>query len=228
MTNSTIKITGAMLNYYILSIDQPVDVNNIHNKLINLKNFDSEAKFVGVDLTNLVNCPDYSSNVAQIFDKIVQYEFTVLFVKTTNPELLEYTNGKHYVVDQFPQQSGHRNNQTIYAKPLVINETVRSGSEIYYEGDVIVNAFISHNAEIHATGNIHVYNECRGKLYAGVDGDKHAKIYASKFNAEAIAIGGIRQIIEEKLPSSILNKSVQVFLDDKGRINIAPLYTTQP
>jgi septum site-determining protein MinC len=72
-------------------------------------------------------------------------------------------------------------------------------------------------------GNVHIYGDCRGRILAGVNGDKSAKIFANKFNAEFISIAGVYRVIEDKLPANLENKAVQIFLDDKERLNIVRL-----
>ncbi|MDQ5921603.1 MAG: septum site-determining protein MinC, partial [Pseudomonadota bacterium] len=111
----------------------------------------------------------------------------------------------------------------IYNKSLLSTEPVRSGIKLENDGDVIVTSFVSDNAEIVATGNIHVYGEARGRLIAGSGGDKTARIFVGKFNAELIAIGGLYRVIEDKLPDNILYNAVMISLDNKDKLVIEPM-----
>jgi septum site-determining protein MinC len=106
---------------------------------------------------------------------------------------------------------------------LLIEEPVRSGIKVENDGDVIITTLVSHNAEIIASGNIHVYGDCRGRVLAGNGGNKKAKIFIARFNAELISIAGIYRVIEDKLPDNLHNKAVQIFLDEKERLNVIPL-----
>jgi septum site-determining protein MinC len=111
----------------------------------------------------------------------------------------------------------------IYNHTLIIDEPVRSGIKIENDGDIIVTSFVSDNAEIIASGNIHVYGEARGKIIAGYDGSRNARIFIQSFNPELIAISGIYRTLENELPQNILHKAVMVMLDDKNRLSLIPL-----
>jgi septum site-determining protein MinC len=50
----------------------------------------------------------------------------------------------------------------------VISKPIRSGQQVYAEGDLIILAQVSARAEVLADGNIHVYGALRGRALAGV------------------------------------------------------------
>ena len=91
------------------------------------------------------------------------------------------------------------------------------------DGDIVILNMVSNNAEVVSGEDIHVYGDGRGRFIAGSNGNKKARIFVQKFNAELISIAGIFRVIEDKLPTNLLNKTVQIFLDDKERLNILPL-----
>jgi septum site-determining protein MinC len=113
--------------------------------------------------------------------------------------------------------------EQIQNKALLCEEPIRSGIRIENDGDVIITSFVSDNAEVVASGNIHVYGEAKGRLIAGSNGDKKARIFARQFNAEIVSIGGVYKVIESKLPASIYKKAVMISLDEKDRLNVLPL-----
>ncbi len=75
--------------------------------------------------------------------------------------------------------------------PKIVETPVRSGQQIYAEGDLIVTSSVSAGAELLAGGSIHVYGPLRGRALAGVNSsDSDARIYATRFEAELVAICG--------------------------------------
>ena len=111
----------------------------------------------------------------------------------------------------------------IFNKVLFYSDPLRSGMKLENDGDIIVTSFVSDNAEVIASGNIHIYGEAKGRLVAGSGGDKTARIFVGKFNAELISIGGLYRTMDEKLPDNIFHKSVMISLDNKNRLIIEPM-----
>jgi septum site-determining protein MinC len=91
---------------------------------------------------------------------------------------------------------------------------VRSGTQIYAKGgDLVVTAPVSAGAELIADGNVHVYGALRGRAIAGACGDKDARIFVQRLEAELLAIAG-RYMVSEAIAPEHLKKSVQVALMD--------------
>lgn len=86
---------------------------------------------------------------------------------------------------------------TIPAAPaLIIDQPVRSGQRIKTDGDIICMASISEGAELAAKGNIHVYGVLRGRAFAGIGGDKNARIFCNKLDAQLVSIAGVYRLCE--------------------------------
>jgi septum site-determining protein MinC len=99
-------------------------------------------------------------------------------------------------------------------KARLVTQPVRSGTQLYARGgDLVVVAAVSPGAEIVADGNIHVYGALRGRALAGADGDRGARIFCSRFEAELVSIAG-RYLVSEQLPSDLHGLAVQVALVD--------------
>lgn len=220
MATAPIKLNSASFDYYLLRISSDIEVAKVASKLATLHDFDSSAKYLILEL----NSPIQDTKIfAKKLDEIVAIaasnQLEIKFIQHN-----EYTSAGHYgtipVVD-LPQTI--RNDEPLMNKTLVVSQPVRSGIKVENDGDIIVKALVSHNAEIIATGHIHIYGDCRGRVIAGATGDKSARIFVTRFNAEMISIGGIFRVIEDKLPANLFNKSVEIFLDDKERLNIIPL-----
>lgn len=96
----------------------------------------------------------------------------------------------------------------------VINRPIRAGQQIYAkDGDVILLAMVSAGAEVIADGNIHVYAPLRGRALAGARGNRDARIFIQSMQAELVSIAGVYRTMENELPVSIKNKSVQIYLE---------------
>lgn len=97
------------------------------------------------------------------------------------------------------------------AANLLIDSPVRSGQQIYSQGDIIVTASVSTGAELLAEGNIHVYGNLRGRALAGVRGNTEARIFCQRLNAELVSIAGHYRVAEG-LPDDTTNQAVQITL----------------
>lgn len=107
--------------------------------------------------------------------------------------------------------------QTSAHKTTFIEQPVRSGQQIYAEGDLVITSAVSSGAELLAGGNIHVYGPLRGRALAGVNGNTEARIFCLQFEAELISING-----QYKMPSVSNNSdplwgsSVIVILEEQS------------
>ena len=72
----------------------------------------------------------------------------------------------------------------------IISRPVRSGQQVYSDGDLIVLGQVSEGAELLAGGHIHVYGPLRGRALAGVNGNTSVRIFCNQFEAELVSIAG--------------------------------------
>ena len=81
----------------------------------------------------------------------------------------------------------------------VITQPVRSGQQVYAkDADLIVLSSVGTGAELLADGHIHVYGTLRGRALAGINGDKSARIFCSKLQAELVSVAGQYLMPQEK------------------------------
>ncbi|MDR0529388.1 MAG: septum site-determining protein MinC [Zoogloeaceae bacterium] len=81
---------------------------------------------------------------------------------------------------------------------LFLDRPLRSGQVVYARNsDLVVTAFVSPGAEIMADGNIYAYAPLRGRAHAGVCGDVNARILATHFAAEVVAIAHLPLALAE-------------------------------
>lgn len=218
MIATSIKLNSATFDYYILRINSNSSLQEIQSKLITLREFDKTSRHLVIECDSQLDLNIFAEQIKQIETVAAKYELSIDFILANQFTRNGVIAGKP-VID-LPSTIKPK---LIMNQTLLVDEPVRSGVIIKNDGDVIVTSLVSHNAEIIATGNIHVYGDCRGRVMAGNGGNKKAKIFIGRFNAELISIAGVYRVIEEKLPDSLHNKAVQVFLDDKERLNIMPL-----
>src|SRR3569623_1344571 len=103
--------------------------------------------------------------------------------------------------------------------PKIITEPVRSGQQIYAEGggQIIINT-VSPGAEVVADGCVHVYGGLRGRAIAGAKGDKTARVFCRRFEAELVAICGIYAVAEQ-MQGELRSKPAQAYLMD-GKLKL--------
>ena len=103
----------------------------------------------------------------------------------------------------------------IYFNPLIeegkthfFRGTLRSGSKIESDGNVVVLGDVNPSSIIKARGNVIVLGHLNGTVYAGLGGDDRAFIGAIYFNPIQLTIGmkTITDIQDEILDSSRVNK----------------------
>lgn len=99
---------------------------------------------------------------------------------------------------------------------LLLDSPVRSGQSIFFpNGDVTVLGSVASGAEIVAGGSIHIYGTLRGRAMAGASGgNRQARIFCSKIEAELLAIDGFYRTIDD-LDASLCGRPVQAWLDDE-------------
>ncbi|PWJ80101.1 septum site-determining protein MinC [Pseudaminobacter salicylatoxidans] len=97
---------------------------------------------------------------------------------------------------------------------LIVESPIRSGQSIYHpQGDVIVLGSASSGSEILAGGSIHVYGTLRGRAFAGAWGNRKARIFCRKNEAELLAVDGWYRTAEDMEPST-RGRAIQAYLED--------------
>ena len=100
------------------------------------------------------------------------------------------------------------------SKTKLINKPVRSGQQIYTEGDLVILGSVSGGAEVLADGNIHIYGSLRGRALAGVKGDASARVFCSNNEAELVSISG-HFLLNESLETQHWKQPAQFFLEQE-------------
>ena len=96
---------------------------------------------------------------------------------------------------------------------LLIEEPVRSGQSVaFVDGDVTILGSVGSGAEIIAGGSIHIYGTLRGQAMAGVTGNRRARIFCHRFEAELLAIGSYYKTADE-IDDNMRSGPIQAWLD---------------
>lgn len=125
------------------------------------------------------------------------------------PPLIHHTRARHVQELTIPAET-----EPPAPKPvsLIIEQPVRSGQAIAFEGDITVLGSVGSAAELVAGGSIHVYGTLRGRVMAGCAGNPRARIFCQKIDAELIGINGYYRTIEE-IDETLRHRPAQAWLD---------------
>lgn len=74
---------------------------------------------------------------------------------------------------------------------------VRSGQQLYHDGDLTIFGTVSAGAEVLCNGSLHIYGALRGRALAGVKGNEQAVICCQQFDAELVSIAGQYKLFDE-------------------------------
>jgi septum site-determining protein MinC len=99
---------------------------------------------------------------------------------------------------------------------LMVRGAVRSGQQIVAKSrDLIVKGAVNPGAEIIADGHVHVYGPMRGKLFAGSNGNRDARIFVQKLDAELVCIAGFF-LLADDIQSQYRGQAVEIYLADES------------
>ncbi len=138
---------------------------------------------------------------------------------TPEPEQKKETSTTEPVSeDQADQLVENTNQSATQKKGLTIERPIRSGQQIYAKnGDLVILSQTSAGSEVMADGSIHVYGPLRGRVLAGVKGDKKARIFCRSLEAELIVIAGCYQLLDES-DTELKGKPAMIHLEDEKLI----------
>lgn len=146
-------------------------------------------------------------------------------IDALGPELPPLLKGaKETMIEETPdeQASATDSEEARASNTLIIESPIRSGQSILHpHGDVIVLGSASSGSEILAGGSIHVYGTLRGRAFAGAWGDRTARIFCRKNEAELLAVDGWYRTAEDMEPST-RGRPIQACLHE-GVILVTPL-----
>lgn len=107
---------------------------------------------------------------------------------------------------------------------IFINNTIRNGQRIAYDGHIVVKGDVNRGGELVATGNIIVMGVLRGRAHAGSAGDTRACVCALELIPQQLRIAQILAIPPENDEAATVPEMASVLQDS---IIIAPLMKTK-
>ena len=136
-------------------------------------------------------------------------ENTLIGIITDNSDIaISYIFSKRAESEEENVDLDHLNSLIEEGKTHFYRGTLRSGSKIESDGNVVVLGDVNPSSMIRARGNVIVLGHLNGTVYAGLGGDDRAFIAAIYFNPIQITIGikTITDIQDEILDSSRVDK----------------------
>ena len=219
MLRKSLKFNYAKFEYFTLKINSKTEMTEIVDKLHNFKKLEQLNSVIVLGVDDKIELDQLAKIVSQVGDVADKLGIWLHSILRSDYIHVDHILGVQVIdLPEDQAKSAH-----IFNKSVIYEEPVRSGMKLENDGDIVVTSFVSDNAELVASGNIHVYGEARGRLIAGSSGDKSARIFVGKFNAELIAIGGLYRVIENQPPENILMNPVMISLDEKNRLVITPM-----
>jgi len=105
---------------------------------------------------------------------------------TTLPNDLDLDTVEPRAVNTTPAPAPPRDDPKLRTMP--VHRTLRSGSSVRFEGDIIVYGDVNPGAQVVATGNIVVLGSLKGVAHAGAGGDEEAFIMALSLRPTQVRI----------------------------------------
>ncbi|ANX00407.1 septum site-determining protein MinC [Thermoclostridium stercorarium subsp. leptospartum DSM 9219] len=102
-----------------------------------------------------------------------------------------------------------------------IRGTVRGGTRILFEGNVVVIGDVNPGSEIVAAGNVVIFGALRGMVHAGADGNRDAFVAALRLAPTQLRIGDIITRCPDTDEDGEIQPEIAVVRE--GRIYVEPL-----
>ncbi|HBC56372.1 MAG TPA: septum site-determining protein MinC, partial [Gammaproteobacteria bacterium] len=104
----------------------------------------------------------------------------------------------------------------------IVNQRVRSGQQVTASGsDLIIVGAVSEGAELKADGNVHIYGNLRGRVQAGGQGNKDARIFCHELRAQFVSIAGVHAV-SDSFPQELWGQAAQIYLSN-GKLIVEPI-----
>ena len=171
-------------------------------------------KSVVIDISDLSLT---KQNFLDLLDELSRREIRILGVEGANPSDFD---GRIPILAKSQTAKANSNESPAFvsstpspASSLIIEAPVRSGQLVVCpDGDVTVVASVASGAEIVAAGSVHIYGTLRGRALAGAYGNKRARIFCRRLEAELIAIDG-HYIVADEIETRLRQVPVRAWLD---------------
>ena len=139
----------------------------------------------------------YNEETTEVLSEVIPSEhFTTDFEKLAMSEgLISRDDASKYILldtgDVLPEGAEENSTDTKTLSTLYLNQTLRSGQTVNYEGNILIVGDAHPGSEIVADGDITVWGILGGIAHAGAKGNVTAKVRALKLNAIQLRIAGL-------------------------------------
>jgi septum site-determining protein MinC len=217
-----------MLNTLRLSVtDIPHISEKLQSKVNNATQFFLSSPLV-------LDCQDLGEKCAKLdfsalYAVIKDVGFIPVGVRNVPEDCLKYIKQSEWAImraaarpTRKTEPSNTQPNITQGNRVEVITRPLRSGQQVYApDGDVVVLHQTSAGSEILAEGSVHVYGALRGRVLAGVNGEKTARIFCQSLDADLVAIAGCYQLLDDA-DTELKGQPAMIRLQE-GRLIFEPL-----
>ena len=139
----------------------------------------------------------YNEETTEVLSEVIPSEhFTTDFEKLAMSEgLISRDDASKYILldtgDVLPEGAEENSTDTKTLSTLYLNQTLRSGQTVNYEGNILIVGDAHPGSEIVADGDITVWGILGGIAHAGAKGNITSKVRALKLNAIQLRIAGL-------------------------------------
>jgi len=219
-----------MLNTLSLSVTDISQISAIlHRKVNNATQFFQHSPLV-------LDCQDLGEKCAvldfsALYVVIKEIGFIPVGVRNVPDNCLKYIKQSEWAIMRAVSKptrkidNNHEKSPNILPqrdRVEVISRPLRSGQQVYAPtGDVVVLHQTSAGSEILADGSVHVYGTLRGRVLAGINGEKSARIFCQSLEADLVAIAGCYQLLDDA-DTELKGQPAMIRLQE-GRLIFEPL-----
>ena len=159
---------------------------------------DIERDDLAQPITTIEGIEDtYTEETTQEISEIIPVEHfkTDFELLATNEGLISNEDVSKYIIldtgDVLPEGAEENSVDTKSLPTLYLNQTLRSGQTVNYEGNILIIGDAHPGSEIIAEGDITVWGILGGIAHAGCNGNVTSKVRALKLNAIQLRIAGL-------------------------------------
>lgn len=196
-----VRFKGRSFMALVLSPEQPVNewLAELDELTARSPGFFSDRPVV-LDVSALKLSP---RNLAAFLGDLEQRGVKLIGVEGCDPKFLDGPNARLAmpIGGRAAGEIATPEAQSPSSTSLVIDQNVRSGQSVSFQGDVTICGSVASGAEIVAGGSIHVYGALRGRAIAGSSGNPKARIFCRRLDAELLAIDGVYMTTDELNPA---------------------------
>ena len=181
------------------------DTSNQEEMQINSQN-ESRVVEVSPEIEKPAGSIETADGIEDIYDEVSTQEISEIIQADTfdNPDfdsfalnegLLHKDDASKYILldtgNVLPEGIEESSSDNLSLPTLYLNQTLRSGQTVNYEGNILLIGDAHPGSEIVATGDITVWGILGGIAHAGSNGNISSKVRALKLNAIQLRIAGL-------------------------------------